>query len=95
MTTPAPLAERIGEVPVRVPETELMCSSSCGCPHEEWEYRGATFALHQDEGLPVQTFVLVDEGEELELPDAESFELAREQARTWIDARFSAEGSDQ
>lgn len=73
---------------VRVPDTELMCATGCGCPHEEWDYRGATFAMHQDDGLPVTTVVLLDEDEELELPDAPTFEVAREQACRWIDPRL-------
>lgn len=85
---------RVGRVeqlvgPVRVPETELMCGTGCGCPHEEWDYRGATFAMHHDEGLPITVVVLFDEDEEIEIPVvAETFEQARAQACRWIDARM-------
>ncbi|MEC9358225.1 MAG: hypothetical protein VX836_10215 [Pseudomonadota bacterium] len=73
---------------VRVNDRELMCRHSCGCQHEEWDYCGATFALHQDPGLPVQTLVMLYEDEETELPDAPTFAAAREQACKWIDARL-------
>ena len=71
--------------PQRVPPELWMFYSGCGCPHEEWDYSGGTFGLHQDEGLPVQTVVCVDEDAEIELPDAPTFEAAREQACRWID----------
>lgn len=81
--------------PTRVPDTELMCSTGCGCPHEEWEYQGAVIALHQDAGLPVQVCVLIDEGEEFDLPDAPTFESARAQARRWIDTAMAASGGEE
>lgn len=72
-----------------VPKKLRMFDSGCGCPHEEWTYRGAMFGLHQDEGLDVQTVVCMYEDDETELPDTPTFDSAREQACNWIDAQHA------
>lgn len=75
--------------PIRVPEAESLCRSSCGCRQQEWVYRGASIYLHQDPGLPVQIYVLIDEGEEFELPSATTFDAALAQAKAALDDRYS------
>ena len=70
---------------IRVDVSAHMCSSSCGCPHEEWDYLGATIAMHQDEGERVSSLVLLDEGYEVMMDDADTFDAAKEQAVAWVD----------
>lgn len=79
--------------PIRVPAAESLCSTSCGCPQEEWVYRGAIIYLHQDPGLPVQIYVLLDEDQEFELPGAPTFDAARAQAIRCIDDRFTLDAT--
>ena len=83
------VADALPELPVRVDAAMHMCGTGCDCPHEEWDYKGASIAMHQDDGEPVGTVVMLDEGHEEVMPEAATFEEAKRYACAWIDGARS------
>jgi hypothetical protein len=69
--------------PTSTPFEHALVRPACGCPYEEFEYRGMTVSIHADPGNPISAhaydFDCSHDLRALTMPEA------RQEACAWID----------